>query len=299
MTNLERKEVTKSIKQNLKRRTGITWSVTGNTGTAWSWITIEAPKARRVFHDNNPDYDHMVNGSGASVGLEEVLPWIERQAEEGETGWYTSEVDRKILAETLGIGMNFSSSQGVSISPDMWDFYLDRAKNGPPESEPKPEAVVIEFIPLPEVEEVIESQIEDVESSELIQIRVPNGNKRSHIEEYLPQLENEDDYRLTDCKVERIVILTNKQYDAFIDGNLLTSFDWLAGMGGNDSTTHLAVREWEDYTQDEQAEWRKHSYILAVKVVSTGRPVLYVDPQGHNFARYVGFPLKNLVWNFW
>jgi hypothetical protein len=43
----ERDEAIKTIKANLERRTGRKWSVRGGTGTAWGWITISAPPARK------------------------------------------------------------------------------------------------------------------------------------------------------------------------------------------------------------------------------------------------------------
>jgi hypothetical protein len=37
----------KLIKQALERRSGKKWSVTGDRGTAWGWITITSPPKRR------------------------------------------------------------------------------------------------------------------------------------------------------------------------------------------------------------------------------------------------------------
>lgn len=171
-----RPEVTKQIKQSLKERTGLTWSVTGNRGTAWGWLTIAAPKARRVMHDENPNCDFMVNGSGGPVGSEQEHPWIERPPRDDETAYYTSQVDREILAETLGIGMNQASSQGVSISPDNWDFYLDRAANGqPPVVIEEPQEII--FVEYPEAPEIDDSQMENVEigNYQLYRDSVPAG----------------------------------------------------------------------------------------------------------------------------
>jgi hypothetical protein len=43
----DRKETIKQIRQALKVRSNKTWSVTGGTGTAYGWLTISAPPARR------------------------------------------------------------------------------------------------------------------------------------------------------------------------------------------------------------------------------------------------------------
>lgn len=130
---MERSEVTKRIKKALKKRTGQTWSVTGGRGTAWGWLTIEAAKSRQVMHDSNPKYDRFALGRN-----QDELPWVERKPEKDEIAYCTSQEDRKILAEALGIGMNFSSVQGVSVSPDQWQFYVGRAENGKPEEKPEP-----------------------------------------------------------------------------------------------------------------------------------------------------------------
>lgn len=45
-----RDETIKAIRTALKARSGKAWSVTGGTGTAWGWIRIDAPPARRTAH---------------------------------------------------------------------------------------------------------------------------------------------------------------------------------------------------------------------------------------------------------
>lgn len=130
---MDRSEVAKRIRQALKRRTGLAWSVTGGRGTAWGWLEIEAAKSRRIMHDDNPKYDRF------ALGQQSELPWVERKPDKDEVAYCTSQEDREILAEALGINMSFSSVQGVSISPDQWQWYVDRAENGKPE--PKPESV--------------------------------------------------------------------------------------------------------------------------------------------------------------
>jgi hypothetical protein len=42
-----RDEAIAEIRAALKRRSGRTWSVTGGKGTAWGWITVTTPPARR------------------------------------------------------------------------------------------------------------------------------------------------------------------------------------------------------------------------------------------------------------
>lgn len=45
-TPTDRNETIRTIKANLKRRSGKAWSVRGGRGTAWGWITISSPPAR-------------------------------------------------------------------------------------------------------------------------------------------------------------------------------------------------------------------------------------------------------------
>lgn len=43
----DRDTAIKTIRKALKERSGKSWSVTGGRGTAWGWITIQAPPRRR------------------------------------------------------------------------------------------------------------------------------------------------------------------------------------------------------------------------------------------------------------
>jgi hypothetical protein len=45
----DRDEAIQRIKAALKRRSGKVWSVRGGSGTAWGWITVDAPPARRTW----------------------------------------------------------------------------------------------------------------------------------------------------------------------------------------------------------------------------------------------------------
>lgn len=45
---IDRNDAIAQIRDALRERSGKQWSVTGGRGTAWGWITIEAPPRRRV-----------------------------------------------------------------------------------------------------------------------------------------------------------------------------------------------------------------------------------------------------------
>ena len=101
----------------------------------------------------------------------------------------------------------------------------------------------------------------------------PTLNKQDHLDAYLDQLRRFE-FNVCRAVVEETVYLT---FDEWLDfkENLLTDRLWLAGKGGHDArgvrSVILVVRPGE--TQSE----------------SVG---LYVDPQGSDYARYVGFFLS-------
>ena len=47
---MDRNEAITKIRQALKARSDKSWSVTGGRGTAWGWITVEAPPKRRTVN---------------------------------------------------------------------------------------------------------------------------------------------------------------------------------------------------------------------------------------------------------
>jgi hypothetical protein len=113
------------IKRALQRRSGKPWSVTGGRGTAWGWIHIDAPPARKTWKcrerlDKVGDYS---------------LPWSERYEEYDthEAGHSTGPQDRVELANLLGIDLS-QISGGVSVpaGSDYRQEYIDRANGRTP-----------------------------------------------------------------------------------------------------------------------------------------------------------------------
>lgn len=119
---LTRDEIIKRIKAALKAKTGRTWSVTGGRGTSWGWITVEAQPKDRVCHDENPAYDWRDPKPGISCS-------IDRKPNAGEIGYYTSEEDRKVLAQAFGLDRPVHH-QGLSISPDDRGWHLEQVEKG-------------------------------------------------------------------------------------------------------------------------------------------------------------------------
>lgn len=62
MSSLDRDVAIKVIRNGLRERSGKPWSVTGGRGTAWGWITITAPPARRL------EFGYMTDDDRAELG---------------------------------------------------------------------------------------------------------------------------------------------------------------------------------------------------------------------------------------
>lgn len=96
MNDFSRAEVIKRIRAGLRRRSGKAWSVTGGRGTAYGWLTISAPPARR-----------------------------------GEFG-YINEADRAELGQLLGGITVHQQGQNVPASHAYYAEYVDRAEGRAP-----------------------------------------------------------------------------------------------------------------------------------------------------------------------
>lgn len=112
---IERNEAIARIRKALKARSGKTWSVTGNKGTAWGWIDIDAPPARRTWH-------FLPTGAKDENGHEVFEEVNDPSREFG----HTSPAERKELADLLGV--ENVHHQGQSVSPDSRDFWVDAAE---------------------------------------------------------------------------------------------------------------------------------------------------------------------------
>ena len=117
---MERDETIKRIRTALTRRSGKQWSVTGGRGTAWGWIEIDAPPARRTWShrlkagsvtDRPQDYEEFNCGLlGHNMGPE----------------------DRAELAALLGLERVHDQGISIAASNDYWQEYIDRAEGRTP-----------------------------------------------------------------------------------------------------------------------------------------------------------------------
>lgn len=86
----DRNDTISIIRSELKRRSGKTWSVTGGKGTAWGWIKVTSPPARRIDGDTLSDADRIELGQ--LLGLDRVPQQGVSIA--SSTAHYTEYVDR-------------------------------------------------------------------------------------------------------------------------------------------------------------------------------------------------------------
>jgi hypothetical protein len=115
---MERNATIHEIKSALQRRSGKTWSVTGGRGTAYGWITIDAPPARRTSHCQ------------LKAGAYSSRPEDYEHVDTGQPGGCMTEADRHELKRLLGDDDMYNIGlQGVSIpaSNDYYQEYIDRA----------------------------------------------------------------------------------------------------------------------------------------------------------------------------
>lgn len=132
----------------------------------------------------------------------------------------------------------------------------------------------------------------DRKNVEVLDCKFPSGNKCQQLDEYIEQIEETAMHRAV---INRIVQLTDADYDAWTQ-ELLSSQEWLAEMGGSDSTAPLRdVENWWNYSEDEQKAYRAEAYNLSILVYAPNRSAILVNPQGYNYARYVGFIEEGLA----
>ena len=207
----------------------------------------------------------------------------------GEEGHYMSLADRQELADLLGFDRPVHY-QGHSVSPDEWDFILERAENGKPAPEPETEPERTVWIVAEPDRSLIQPVLTDISAANLfVTARFAKLNKNCSLAEYQYEVsKGEDSYDVERCKVTEIAALTDEGFDAFAD-SLLDPFEWLAGKGGSDAPGEWPqVKSWVFLSDAQQKLWQETCYNLVVAVTAPNRATIYVNPEGHEYARYVG-----------
>lgn len=115
LTTVDRDDAIAVIRKALKERSGKTWSVTGGRGTAWGWISVKSPPARRVGNDGV----HRGDGTDYYMTEEECaeladLLGMERVHFQGASIAAASDYRRQYMAMALGL-------VPLSVGQRYWD----------------------------------------------------------------------------------------------------------------------------------------------------------------------------------
>jgi len=126
----DRDETIRRIRAALKRRSGRAWSVKGGRGTAWGWIRIDAPPARRTWrHRPRPGYTENT-APGGDRGWEAY--------DTGDPGGSMGPADRLELAKLLGLELIRDQGVSIAANSDYYREYIDRAEGREPSVIGKP-----------------------------------------------------------------------------------------------------------------------------------------------------------------
>lgn len=123
--SLTRKETIRRIRAALKRKTGKSWTVRGGRGTGWGWIRVESPPRRRVCHETVGDpRDPDFLNKPYEERFREVAPAL------GKTAYSTPLAEAREIAAAFGDGHKRRvGDQGMTISPDEWEVYVEMVES--------------------------------------------------------------------------------------------------------------------------------------------------------------------------
>jgi len=119
--DLSRAAVIARIKRALESRSGKRWSVTGGTGTAYGWLHIDVPPARRTWRDRPRP-----GATGLGTYADDYEPY-----DSGQPGGSMSPAERAELAALLGLD-RIDRNVSVAASHEYYREYIDRAEGRVP-----------------------------------------------------------------------------------------------------------------------------------------------------------------------
>lgn len=125
--------------------------------------------------------------------------------------------------------------------------------------------------------------------ADLIRIAVPRLNKQDRISSYMKQIEARD-YDFEWARIDETKVLSCPEWNEFM-GNLLDDRDWLSSKGGYGSWA--VDGDGIGLSEADTELYRATAYIHVIAAQCAGRTI-YVDPQGYNYARYLGFAADGL-----
>lgn len=135
-----------------------------------------------------------------------------------------------------------------------------------------------------------------------ITAKFANLNKNNTLAEYENEV-NKGDYITVRCKVEKYIVVNSVIYNS-ISNNLLEDNKLYAGLGGSEYTGDKYPEMYEEdfnwsklYNNEDMMNDFRDNSILTVVIIEneTTGDMLAIDPQGYNYARYVGINVTVLT----
>lgn len=127
---MDRDEAIRKIRAGLQKRSGKPWSVKGGRGTAWGWITIDAPPSRATW-------SHRLKQTPGVLVPD--LPENYEPYDTGKPGHSMSPQDRAELTKLLGLEQIVSfQGESVPASNNHYQEFVDRAEGRTPSVIGKP-----------------------------------------------------------------------------------------------------------------------------------------------------------------
>jgi len=232
--------------------------------------------------------------------IENPIEWFNDRYDSIETRIYKVENGKCII--TLSITQNLWYNLVIDLNKDYsketiqeWEILLQEQKESEEKriQEEKTAKKAVKTATIAERKELEEQvknikplKVENVENKNIrINVLFPSLNKNNTIEEYKEELERK--YNTNKTLICEIITLSNADYELFTH-NFLCDCDFIAGKGGNRSDFE-SDKDFYSMNREEQEECIKLSYTLGILVQNEDGEQIIVDPQGYNYARYVGF----------
>ena len=138
------------------------------------------------------------------------------------------------------------------------------------------------------IDEITPQSVKEVDY--FVQADFPNFNKENRISGYLEQTAP-GEFTTDRVRISTEVMLSTSQWNLWIE-NLLSDQIWLSGKGAWDSDFKTHAEHFHLMTKKDQQKWREASYRTDCVLVKCGWVKVVVDPQGYNYARYVGINVQ-------
>lgn len=131
------------------------------------------------------------------------------------------------------------------------------------------------------------------ENQKILSFKWANLNKNNRLSTYIEEVKNNEYYN-RDGKITHEWTFTDFQALQSLKNNLLTDFTQISGLGGSDSDDPR-LEEFKDVFKIprelmQSVKW----YNLVIAVIYENKIQFVIDPQGYNYARYVGLTNDNL-----